>query len=120
MCVRYPHSLTVLGYASTFVIDPLGEQDNKGELNRSKINLRDKRHEKDVSPLVLSCSCFTCKNHTRAYIHHLLNVHEMLAETLLAMPPIHHYLQFFKQIRHHIETKSFDLYKQAFLTAFHQ
>lgn len=40
---------------------------------------------KDASPLVKSCSCYTCQNHTKAYINHLLNVHEMLAQILLEM-----------------------------------
>lgn len=40
---------------------------------------------KDTSPIVASCTCYTCLNHTKAYINHLLNVHEMLAQTLLEM-----------------------------------
>lgn len=40
---------------------------------------------KDTSPIVEGCSCYTCQNHTKAYINHLLNVHEMLAQTLLEM-----------------------------------
>ena len=40
---------------------------------------------KDTSPIVESCNCFTCQNHTKAYLNHLFNVHEMLAQTLLEM-----------------------------------
>lgn len=45
---------------------------------------------KDTTPIVEGCSCYTCQNHTRAYINHLLNVHEMLAQILLEMycPPL--------------------------------
>lgn len=42
-------------------------------------------YRKDTSRLVDSCNCFTCQNHTRAYLNHLLNVHEMLAQILLEM-----------------------------------
>jgi queuine tRNA-ribosyltransferase subunit QTRTD1 len=38
-----------------------------------------------VKPLVDGCECFTCKNHHRAYIHHLLKCHEMTAWVLLQM-----------------------------------
>lgn len=40
---------------------------------------------KDISPIVENCNCYTCQNHTKAYINHLLNVHEMLAQILLEM-----------------------------------
>lgn len=40
---------------------------------------------KDTSPIVENCNCYTCQNHTKAYINHLLNVHEMLAQILLEM-----------------------------------
>lgn len=40
---------------------------------------------KDISPIVDNCKCYTCQNHTKAYINHLLNVHEMLAYILLEM-----------------------------------
>ena len=40
---------------------------------------------KDTSPIVEGCCCYTCQNHTKAYINHLLNVHEMLAQTLIEM-----------------------------------
>jgi hypothetical protein len=39
----------------------------------------------DESPLVDGCKCYTCRKHSRAYIYHLLNTHEMLAQTLLDM-----------------------------------
>jgi queuine tRNA-ribosyltransferase subunit QTRTD1 len=47
---------------------------------------------KDATPIVESCSCYTCQNHTKAYINHLLNVHEMLAQILLEMYSIIAYL----------------------------
>jgi queuine tRNA-ribosyltransferase subunit QTRTD1 len=37
----------------------------------------------DLSPLAAGCTCYACKRHHRAYIHHLLQVKEMLAWTLL-------------------------------------
>lgn len=49
------------------------------------ICLHDKTFRTDPSPLLPGCQCFACLKHTRAYIHHLLNVHEMLAEILLEM-----------------------------------
>ena len=53
----------------------------------------------DFSPLVEGCQCLTCKNHTRAYISHLLNTHELLGPMLLTIHNIYHYKQFFSAIR---------------------
>lgn len=50
-----------------------------------KLNLRDKRYQLDKSPLVPGCECYACKHHTRAYVHHLLNTHEMLGAVLLTV-----------------------------------
>ena len=52
-------------------------------MDASKINLRSTRYKMDKSPLAVGCKCHTCTQHTRAYVHHLLNTHEMLADVLL-------------------------------------
>ena len=36
-------------------------------------------------PISSTCDCFACRKHTRAYIHHMLDAHEMLALVLLDM-----------------------------------
>ncbi|XP_052202465.1 uncharacterized protein LOC127808121 isoform X3 [Diospyros lotus] len=69
----------------------------------------------DTSPLVDGCSCYTCQNHTKAYINHLLNVHEMLAQILLEIHNTHHYLGFFRVIREAIKEGSFQQYQQKFV-----
>ncbi|KAJ0776389.1 putative tRNA-guanosine(34) preQ(1) transglycosylase [Helianthus annuus] len=51
----------------------------------TKINLKATVYRKDTSRIVEGCTCYTCQNHTKAYINHLLNVHEMLAQILLEM-----------------------------------
>ncbi|EAY77681.1 hypothetical protein OsI_32722 [Oryza sativa Indica Group] len=71
--------------------------------------------QKDTSRIVDSCSCFTCQNHTRAYLNHLLNVHEMLAQILLEIHNTHHYLCFFRLIRDTIKTGQFDRFRQQFV-----
>jgi len=48
-----------------------------------RLNLWDKRYAIDAKPLSTQCSCFACQNHVRAYVHHLLHTHEILARVLL-------------------------------------
>jgi queuine tRNA-ribosyltransferase subunit QTRTD1 len=77
----YPQYLSKCGFASVFWID---ENDNLIEnCQTSKMDARSADFMVDQNPFVQSCKCFTCRNHTRAYIRHLSETREMLGETLL-------------------------------------
>ncbi|XP_072385752.1 queuine tRNA-ribosyltransferase accessory subunit 2 [Diabrotica undecimpunctata] len=67
-----------------------------------EINLRDIKYSEDFNPILETCECLACKKYTRAYIHHLLSVQELLAPVLIMIHNIHHYLRFFKKIRQSI------------------
>ncbi|XP_040836384.1 queuine tRNA-ribosyltransferase accessory subunit 2 isoform X2 [Ochotona curzoniae] len=69
------------------------------EMTSFEINLKEKKYQEDFNPLVRGCSCYCCKNHTRAYIHHLLVTNELLAGVLLMMHNFEHYFGFFQSIR---------------------
>ncbi|XP_062958822.1 queuine tRNA-ribosyltransferase accessory subunit 2 isoform X2 [Cynocephalus volans] len=69
------------------------------EMTSFEINLKEKKYQEDFHPLVRGCSCYCCKNHTRAYIHHLLVTNELLAGVLLMMHNFEHYFGFFHSIR---------------------
>jgi hypothetical protein len=60
----------------------------------------------DAQPLLSGCRCYTCVNHSRSYIAHLLNADEMLGDILLQIHNVHHYTQFFAAIRIAIEESS--------------
>ena len=52
----------------------------------SVLDLSDyEKYNKDLTPLVLDCKCYTCKNHTRAYISHLIKHKEMTGAVLLTI-----------------------------------
>lgn len=69
------------------------------EMTSFEINLKEKRYQEDFDPLVRGCSCYCCKNHTRAYVHHLLVTNELLAGVLLMIHNFEHYFGFFHSIR---------------------
>ncbi|KAF7836446.1 queuine tRNA-ribosyltransferase accessory subunit 2-like [Senna tora] len=115
----YIYTLTIGGFALTFPLDKHGNQFNL-QLNQigsdlTKINLRATIYRKDMSPIVGNCTCYTCQNHTKAYINHLLNVHEMLAQILLEIHNTHHYLMFFRLIREAIKEGRFEQFRQTFM-----
>ncbi|XP_048331359.2 uncharacterized protein LOC107421443 isoform X1 [Ziziphus jujuba] len=117
---EYIYHLTLEGFALTFPLGGVGvnvfsfDPNNLGS-DRSKINLRATIYRKDTSPVVENCSCYTCQNHTKAYINHLLNVHEMLAQILLEIHNTHHYLKFFSSIREAIKAGEFEQFRKRFI-----
>ncbi|XP_050074713.1 queuine tRNA-ribosyltransferase accessory subunit 2 [Anopheles maculipalpis] len=69
----------------------------------TELDTTDAQWAEDFGPLLAGCRCYTCQKHSRAYVHHLYNTREMLGPILLMMHNIHHYIEFFKTIRQHVE-----------------
>ncbi|KAK9756292.1 hypothetical protein RND81_01G087400 [Saponaria officinalis] len=118
----YIYHLTLGGYALTFPVENTVEHISNDDLSDAggdltKINLHATVYRKDTLPIVEKCSCYTCQNHSRAYIHHLLNVHEMLAQILLEIHNTHHMLGFFQNIRHAIKNKKFEQFRDKFVSS---
>ena len=52
---------------------------------KERINLRNAPFRNDKGPIDETCGCYTCKNHTRGYIHHLFKVQELLGMQLMSI-----------------------------------
>ncbi|MCA4775201.1 tRNA guanosine(34) transglycosylase Tgt [Wolbachia endosymbiont of Mansonella ozzardi] len=52
---------------------------------KEHVNLRNQQFELENSPIESDCLCFTCRKHSKAYIHHLLKAKELLAYTLITI-----------------------------------
>lgn len=63
------------------------------------IDLKSKEFEHDHTPILSDCDCPCCKQFTRSYIYHLLEVHEMLSGTLLVQHNIRHYQRYLESLR---------------------
>lgn len=72
------------------------------------IDMWDKAHATDTSPLVQNCTCYACINHHRAFLHHLLSAKEMLAWVLLQIHNYHTLDTFFAAIRNSIANETFE------------
>ena len=53
--------------------------------SKGKIVVRNGMYKEDFSPLDEKCGCYCCKNYTKAYLRHLINVDEMLGAMLLSL-----------------------------------
>jgi tRNA-guanine family transglycosylase len=68
-----------------------------------KVQLRDKSLATDARPLnPHGCRCYTCTHHSRAYLNHLLNAHELLGEVLLYTCNLTQFLRLFELARKNI------------------
>lgn len=80
----------------------------------SVLHLREPRFERDLSPLLAGCSCYACTHYTRAYVHHLLNVREILGDVLLYVHNLEQYYRFFRVVRREIAAETFARFADAF------
>jgi queuine tRNA-ribosyltransferase len=86
--------------------------------NRGKMRLTHKNYRRDFYPIEPNCTCYACKNFTRAYLHHLFNANEVLSAILASIHNVHFYLNMMADVRKAIEENRFADYKREFLTMY--
>ena len=77
------------------------------------ISIKAGKYAKDFSPIDPECQCYACRNFTRAYIRHLMNVGEILGMQLLSIHNLHFYLNLAKQIRDALDAGTFAEFRDA-------
>lgn len=61
------------------------------------------------------CGCYTCKNFSLSYLHHLQRTNEVLGARLNTLHNLYYYQQLMREIRHAIETHQFERYQREFI-----
>ena len=87
--------------------------------SRGTVNIKNARHILDKRPLDNNCDCHTCKNFSRAYLHHLFKAQEILGLMLLSWHNIHFYITLMKNIRNSIKLREFDKFEKIFLEKYY-
>ena len=82
--------------------------------SKGKLVIKNAKYAKDFAPLDDECDCYACKNHTRAYIRHLINVDEILGARLLSIHNLRFLLKTMENIRQAIREDRFLEYKKEF------
>ena len=75
---------------------------------RGVIKLRNAGYRADLAPLDEACACYTCRNFTRAYLHHLQRVNEILGARLNTLHNLYYYQELMQGLRAAIETRQLD------------
>jgi queuine tRNA-ribosyltransferase len=63
------------------------------------IRIKNARHKNDLRPLDESCDCYTCRNFSRAYLHHLFRLGEILGAQLNTLHNLHYYQRLMSELR---------------------
>jgi len=79
------------------------------------LRLRNARHQRDGGPIESDCDCYTCRNFSRAYLHHLFAADEMLGPTLLTIHNLAYYLRLMRQACAAIREKRFAEFREQCL-----
>ena len=67
------------------------------------VKIRNAKHRNDTSPLDENCDCYTCKNYSRSYLHHLDKCNEILGARLNNIHNLRHYQRVMQGMRDAIE-----------------
>ena len=78
------------------------------------LKIRNASHKTDTGPLDPECDCYTCKNYSRAYLHHLDKCKEILGSQLNTLHNLHFYQRIMKGLRNAIEQNKLDEYVEEF------
>jgi queuine tRNA-ribosyltransferase len=78
------------------------------------IRIRNAVHRLDTRPLDDTCECHTCRHFTRAYLHHLQKVNEILGARLNTIHNLHYYLSLTAALRAAIEQDRLPAFAGAF------
>lgn len=87
--------------------------------SEGSLNLKNKRFERDFSPLDHKCDCYTCRNYSRAYIRHLVKSNEIFGSMLLSNHNLAFLVNMMKGIRKSIEEDRFTEFKKDFYESYY-
>lgn len=78
------------------------------------VKIRNAKHKDDISPLDPECDCYTCKNYSRSYLHHLDRCNEILGARLNTIHNLHHYQKLMQGLRDAIAAGTLEQFVSTF------
>lgn len=82
-------------------------------------NIKRAEYRTDFTPLTNDCACYTCKNYTRAYVHHLHRAKEILGYTLTSIHNEQFIIGLVAEMRSHIIEGTFDEFRKQWLERYY-
>jgi queuine tRNA-ribosyltransferase len=78
------------------------------------VKIRNAKHRMDTSPLDATCGCYTCRNFSRSYLHHLQRVNEILGARLATIHNLFYYHALMSELREAVATDAVTAYVARF------
>lgn len=79
-----------------------------------RVSIKQARYARDEQPIDPNCACPVCARYSRAYLHHLYNVKEMLASRLNTMHNLWYFSDFMRRMRASIADGTFTNFRDTF------
>ena len=83
--------------------------------NNFRLRIKNAKYKADKKPIDKNCNCPTCKNYSRAYLHHLYKANELTYYRLASIHNIHFMLELMEEIRSAIKKNEFMKMKKRWL-----
>ena len=80
-----------------------------------RMNMRNAKYARDFGPLDANCDCPTCREHSRAYIRHLVKMNEMLGGILLTIHNVHFLLDLMRRAREAIAEGRYAAFERTWM-----
>ena len=82
-----------------------------------RMNMRNAKFTRDFGPLDAACTCPTCRNHSRAYIRHLVKQNEMLGGILLSIHNLHYLIDLMRRVREAVLADAYEEFYAAWMAS---
>lgn len=76
------------------------------------------RYKDDFTPIQEDCGCYACKNHSKAYIRHLLHTGEILGARLMTAHNLYFFINLMRQARQHLEQGTFAAFAENIMQTY--
>jgi queuine tRNA-ribosyltransferase len=81
---------------------------------RGDVKIKNARHREETAPLDPGCACYTCRNFSRAYLHHLHRANEILGARLNTIHNLHYYHDLMRGLREAIGAGRLAQFRERF------
>ena len=79
-----------------------------------RLVIKNSEYRNDSRPVDESCTCYTCRNYSRAYLRHLYMAKEILANHLHTVHNLHYFIGLMQEMRRAIEVDRFAEFRKNF------
>jgi queuine tRNA-ribosyltransferase len=93
----------------------IGPESGGSRKTKFRINIENNRFKTDKDPVDKSCTCYTCKTFSAAYLHHLFKAKELVYYNLASLHNVHFILRLVERIRESIQEDRFEELKDEWL-----